>query len=156
MAPGLDLEGGTPSTIGRQVALDGELGKAAATSSRASAAAAAIALGGGACERHQLGEAFELQGQALSAAVAMRRSSSPSSTVVKRVALAMVWRWMKPADLVSFSRWIAVDLDVIAQHIVVADLEGGDAGLPAIALLQLEHQAPALVARLRSSSSPSR
>ena len=60
---------------------------------------------------------------ALSAAVAMRRSSSPSSTVVKRMALAMVWRWMKPADSVSFSRWIAVDLDVIAQHIVVADLE---------------------------------
>ena len=34
---------------------------------------------------------------ALSAALAMRLSRSASSVVVKRMALAMVWRWMKRA-----------------------------------------------------------
>jgi hypothetical protein len=47
----------------------------------------------------------------LSAASEIRRSSSDSSTVVKRTAEARVWRWMKsPAALPapSLSAWVGV------------------------------------------------
>ena len=48
---------------------------------------------------------------ALSAASAILRSSSFSSTVVKRTALASVWRWMKVSaalPVISLSAWVGV------------------------------------------------
>ena len=108
--------------------------------------------------RHQLVEAA----RARAPAPCRRRwrcvcSSSPSSTVVKRVALAIVWRWMKPAVRRQLLRMRRRRLDVVAEHVVVPDLERGDAGLAAIARLQLA--APGAGSRRaapRSSSSSRR
>ena len=49
---------------------------------------------------------------------------APSSVVVKRIALASVWRWMKrpfgSSVSVSAPLWQRRHLDEIAQHVVVA------------------------------------
>ena len=62
----------------------------------------------------------------------MRPSSSASSCVVKRMALAMVWRWMKVARCGSSSSLppcAGRHLDEIAEDAVVPDLQRLDVGL---------------------------
>ena len=64
------------------------------------------------------------------------------------MALAMVWRWMKrAASFSSLSACVAGHLDEVAEHVVVADLERGDAGLVAIARFERGDQAAAGVAQ---------
>ena len=64
---------------------------------------------------------------------AMRPSSSASSAVVKRMALAMVWRWMKlcrdAAPRAACVPCAGRHLDEIAEHAVVPDLQRLDVGL---------------------------
>ena len=70
-------------------------------------------------------------------ASAMRLASSCSDGELKRTALAIVWRWVKPLSAaISASACARGHLDEIAEHAVVADLERGDAGL--VAVLRLE------------------
>ena len=109
---------------------------AAATSSAASARAARADLGG--ARGHladQVVEQFELERQGLVGGAAILPSSSPSSTVViahrRGHGLAMD-EVARPASLGLLGR----HLDVIAEHVVVADLERGHAGLA-------RHSAPA-------------
>ena len=76
---------------------------------------------------------------ARSAALAIFASSSPSSVVVKRTWPASVWRWMKVALSGARQQLLAVlrgDLDEIAEHVVVPDLQRLDAGLVGVARLQ--------------------
>jgi hypothetical protein len=64
-------------------------------------------------------------------ALAMRLSRSASSVVVKRMAPAMVWRWMKrPASSRSASGIVRRHLDEIAEHVVVLDLQRPHAESP--------------------------
>ena len=87
---------------------------------------------------------------ARSAAEAMRASRSISALVVKRIAPAMVWRWMKVASCGGFSSASPAACGVsmkIAEQIVVLDLELADAGLFGIARLHVGDHAPALVAQ---------
>ena len=84
---------------------------------------------------------------ALSAACEILVSSSPSSTVVKRMALAMVWRWMKRGVGLHLVGMRGRRLDEIAEHIVVLDLERADADVAAIARLQLQDQLARIVAQ---------
>ena len=103
-----------------------------------------------ACRRRPLEQTSSSSASARSAAEAMRASSSTSSTVVKRIAPAMVWRWMKVARMRGFSSASPCrlrHLDVIAEHVVVLDLERRDAGLVGVARLQRGDHAPALVAQ---------
>ena len=83
---------------------------------------------------------------ARSAALAIFCSSSASSVVVKRMALASVWRWMNARPLGERRRLPRGDLDEIAEHVVVADLQRTDAGLARIAGLQPGNDPAALVA----------
>ena len=71
--------------------------------------------------------------------------------VVKRTALASVWRWMKRAFSGAREQALAgvgADLDEIAEHVVVLDAERADVGLGGVARLQAGDDAAALVAEL--------
>jgi hypothetical protein len=88
--------------------------------------------------------------------VGRRRRSSPparpSSVVVKRTWPASVWRWMKVAlsgGANSLSPCCA-DLDEIAEHVVVLDLERADAGLLGVARLQRWRSRGGFVAQPRA------
>ncbi len=71
--------------------------------------------------------------------------------MVKRMALAMVWRWMKRAlassPSVSGQALQRGDLDEIAEHVVVLDLQRLDAGLFGILQLQAGDDPARLVAQ---------
>ena len=76
---------------------------------------------------------------ARSAALAIFASSSPSSVVVKRTWPASVWRWMKVALSGALEQLLAVlrgDVDEIAEHVVVPDLQRAHAGVVGVARLQ--------------------
>ena len=80
----------------------------------------------------------------------MRDSRSVSALVVKRMAPAIVWRWMKVAlcgALRSVSPSGLRRLDEIAEEVVVLDLELPDAGLVGVRRLQVGDDAAALVAQ---------
>ena len=52
-------------------------------------------------------ENLQLLGQRALDALAISRSISASSIVVKRTVCAVVWRWMNSSACISFSAWVA-------------------------------------------------
>ncbi len=87
---------------------------------------------------------------ARSAALAIFCSSSASSVVVKRMALAMrlaVDELVRAAVRLQRGRLSGGHLDEIAEHVVVPDLQRADAGLAGVARLQAGDDPAALVAQ---------
>ena len=85
---------------------------------------------------------------ARSAAVAMRPSMSTSSAVVKRTALAIVWRWRKVCDRAARQQRLGMPcrhLDEEAEDVVVAHLQRLDAGRLDVAGLERGHHPAAVV-----------
>ena len=104
MAPALDLEGQAVVDDGpRPTFVDGERGECGRHVEHGERAAPArIAVGMADGLRDQPSNTASSIASARSAALAILVSRSASSVVVKRMALAMVWRWMKRARSRSF------------------------------------------------------
>ena len=85
---------------------------------------------------------------ALSPASAMREARLASSSVEKRTAPAMVWRWRKRLlvghQLVGM---LLADFDEIAQHAIVLDLELADAAALAVLAFQPGDDAAGFIAQ---------
>ena len=152
MASAADLEGGAVVENGPRIALARRhLGQAASQSSSASAPATSPSARSSAATAAASSAKISCSSaSARSAAETIRLSVSTSSCVVKRMAPAMVWRWRKVS--LSGARMHRLGgagghLDVVAEDIVVADLERLDAGLLHVPGFQRRHHLAAVVAQ---------
>ena len=102
----------------------------AATSIRAIASAVAVMRGAAATASAVSSSACAASAaSACAPASTTRAASACSSGELKRTTPASVWRWVKPlSGAISRSACRADDLDMIAEHGIVADLERRDAG----------------------------